>query len=48
MYLYSFGAGEVLYLTLGYCRGKYDLIPLMYIAPVERCVWNYPVIYELL
>ena len=48
MYLHPHGDGQVLYLTLGHCRGKYDLRPLMDIAPVERCAWNYPVFYELL
>lgn len=48
MYLHPYGKGEVLYLTLGHCRGKYDLRPLMNIAPVERCAWNYPVFYDLL
>jgi len=48
MYLHSVGAGQVLYLTLGHCRGKYDLRPLMDVAPVEKCAWNYPIFYDLL
>lgn len=48
-YLRSYGAGEVLYLTLGHCRGKYDMQPLMEEYPVvERCSWELPVYYELL
>lgn len=43
------GEGSVLYLTLGHCRGHYDLQPLRPFYPhPERCAWNYPVFYELL
>lgn len=43
------GKGSVLYLTLGHCRGHYDLQPLRTFYPhPERCAWNYPVFYELL
>jgi len=49
MYLHPEGKGEVLYLTLGHCRGKYDMRPLMDVYPrVERCAWEYPVFTELL
>jgi type 1 glutamine amidotransferase len=48
MYLHGEGEGEVLYLTLGHCTGKYDMRPLMDVAPVSRCAWNSPVYYELL
>ena len=48
MYLHSVGEGEVLYLMLGHCTGKYDMQPLMDIAPISRCAWNYPVFYDLL
>jgi len=48
MYLHPAGEGEVLYLTLGHCTGKYDMQPLMDVAPITRCAWNYPVFYELL
>jgi len=48
MYLHRVGEGEVLYLTLGHCTGKYDMQPIMPIAPVTRCAWNYPIFYELL
>jgi hypothetical protein len=48
MYLHGSGEGEVLYLTLGHCTGKYDMQPLMEVAPITRCAWNLPVYYELL
>ena len=53
MYLHPVGSGEgrgeVLYLTLGHCRGKYDMRPLMDEYPrVERCAWESPIFYELL
>jgi type 1 glutamine amidotransferase len=49
MYLRPLGQGAVLYLTLGHCRGHYDLQPLMDWWPsVDRCAWDLPVFYELL
>ena len=49
MYLHRHGEGEVLYNTLGHCRGKYDMRPIMDEYPVvERCSWELPVFYELL
>jgi type 1 glutamine amidotransferase len=49
MYLHPEGEGEVLYLTLGHCRGPYDMRPLMDVYPrVERCAWESPVFLELL
>jgi type 1 glutamine amidotransferase len=49
MYLHRVGEGEVLYLTLGHCRGHYDMKPVMdYYPAVERCAWEYPVFHELL
>jgi type 1 glutamine amidotransferase len=49
MYLHPEGRGEVLYLTLGHCRGRYDMRPLIDVYPrVERCAWESPVFYELL
>lgn len=48
-YLNQVGSGAVLYLTLGHCRGHYDMQPLIDWYPdVERCAWNLPVYYELL
>lgn len=43
------GKGAILYLTLGHCRGHYDLQPIRSFNPhPERCAWNYPIFYELL
>ncbi len=48
-YIKTIGKGGVLYLTLGHCRGHYDMQPLMAWYPqVERCAWGLPVYYELL
>ncbi len=49
MYLHLYGEGRVLYLTLGHCRGKYDMQPLMAEYPVrELGAWKTPEYYELL
>jgi type 1 glutamine amidotransferase len=49
MYLHPVGEGSVLYLTLGHCRGKWDMRPLMDEYPVvERGAWELPVYHELL
>lgn len=48
-YIKQHGAGAVLYLTLGHCRGHYDLQPLLDWWPtVDRCAWDLPVFYGLL
>jgi type 1 glutamine amidotransferase len=48
-YLNHIGKGAVLYLTLGHCRGHFDMRPLMDWYPqVERGSWELPVFYELL
>jgi type 1 glutamine amidotransferase len=48
-YLRSWGRGEVLYLTLGHCRGQYDMQPHVAWYPVvERGSWEVPAFYELL
>lgn len=48
-YINRISNGAVLYLTLGHCRGHYDMRPLMDWYPeVERCAWNLPVYHELL
>jgi glycosyltransferase involved in cell wall biosynthesis len=48
-YLHPVGEGEVLYLTLGHCRGHYDMLPLMEFYPVpEPGSWALPVFYDLL
>jgi type 1 glutamine amidotransferase len=49
LYLHAHGGGEVLYCTLGHCRGKYDMRPLIEEYPtVERGSWKLPVYHELL
>ena len=48
-YLKAHGKGAVLYLTLGHCRGHYDLQPLAAWWPtVDRGAWELPVFHELL
>jgi type 1 glutamine amidotransferase len=49
MYLHAVGSGQVLYLTLGHCRGPYDMRPMIEVYPrTERCAWEEPVYRELL
>ena len=48
MYLKGLGKGEVLYLTLGHCCGKFDMQPIMEECDVARGSWERPVYYELL
>ncbi|MEP6548843.1 MAG: ThuA domain-containing protein [Gammaproteobacteria bacterium] len=49
MYLHPHAGGEVLYCTLGHCRGKYDMRPMMAEYPtLERGSWKLPVYHELL
>lgn len=49
LYLHAHAGGEILYCTLGHCRGKYDMRPLMAEYPqVERGSWKLPVYHELL
>lgn len=49
MYRKTLGQGAVLYLTLGHCRGHYDMRPLMDHYPaVERGAWELPVFHELI
>ncbi|MDH3994322.1 MAG: ThuA domain-containing protein, partial [Gammaproteobacteria bacterium] len=48
-YLHPYGEGTVLYLTLGHCRGKYDMQPLIEEYPVpEEGAWKTDEFYELL
>ena len=48
-YIHPYGAGQVLYLTLGHCRGKYDMQPLVEEYPVpEEGAWRTQEFYELL
>jgi type 1 glutamine amidotransferase len=49
LYERKIGAGSVMYLALGHCRGHYDLQPVAPFWPhPQRCGWNYPVFYDLL
>ena len=49
MYLRKYGGGNVLYLSLGHARGRYDMRPLSERYPfVERGAWTLPVFNELL
>lgn len=49
MYLRQLDQGAVLYLTLGHCRGHYDLQPMVeYYPQVERGAWDQPIFHELL
>lgn len=47
-YTHPVGEGEVLYLTLGHCCGKYDMRPIQKVAEVVRGSWETPVYQELL
>ncbi len=48
-YIHKVGSGEVLYLNLGHCRGRYDMQPLIDVYPkIERGSWQLPQYYELL
>ncbi len=43
------GRGEIVYCTLGHCRGHYDVAVFTPFWPhPERCAWNYPIYHELL
>jgi type 1 glutamine amidotransferase len=49
MYLRRTAGGDVLYLTLGHARGRFDMRPLSEFYPlVERGAWLLPVYHELL
>lgn len=48
-YLHPLGKGAVLYLTLGHCRGHYDMQPLIDFYPQpEKGAWETQVFYDLL
>ena len=48
-YIRRLGEGAVLYLTLGHCRGHYDMQPLLdYWPTVDRGSWETPVFRDLL
>jgi hypothetical protein len=49
LYLRGHGGGEILYCTLGHCRGQYDMQPLMAEYPnVERGSWKLAQFHEIL
>jgi type 1 glutamine amidotransferase len=49
LYRRKVGRGEIVYCTLGHCRGHYDVAVFTPFWPhPERCGWNYPVYYEIL
>ena len=49
LYLHPYGDGEVLYFTLGHCRGKYDMQPLIEEYPEpEQGAWKTAEYYEVL
>jgi len=47
-YTHPVGDGEVLYITLGHCCGKYDMRPAQKVAEVVRGSWENPVYLDLL
>jgi hypothetical protein len=48
-HLVAYLKGNVYYLTLGHCRGHYDMQPIVDFYPViERGAWQQPAYYELL
>jgi len=47
-YTHPVGEGEVLYITLGHCCGKYDMRPVQDVAEVVRGSWENPIFIELL
>jgi type 1 glutamine amidotransferase len=47
-YLHCVGEGEVLYITLGHCCGRYDMRPMQDTTEVVRGAWENPVYIELL
>lgn len=49
LYIHPYGKGQVLYFTLGHCRGKYDMQPLIEEYPEpEKGAWKTPEYYEVL
>lgn len=49
-YINRVGAGEVVYLNLGHCRGHYDMqdLRIPFYPKIERGSWERPEYYELL
>ena len=49
LYSRRIGAGEVIYFTLGHCRGHYDAPHRTpYYPQVERCSWETPQFRDIL
>ena len=49
LYRRKYARGEIVYCTLGHCRGHYDVAVFTPYGPhPERCGWNYPIYYEIL
>lgn len=47
-YLHPVGEGEVLYITLGHCCGKWDMRPIRDVTEVVRGSWESPAYLDLL
>ncbi len=47
-YTHPVGEGEVLYITLGHCCGRYDMQPIQEVAEVVRGSWENRTFIELL
>lgn len=49
LYTRDLDAGQIVYNTLGHCRGHYDLPGIRDFNPhPEKCAWDYPIYYDLL
>ncbi len=49
LYHRAHAGGEIVYCTLGHCRGKFDVPELIAVYPyIERGAWNTPAYYEIL
>ena len=49
LYIHRYGQGQVLYFTLGHCRGKYDMQPFIEEYPEpEQGAWKTEEYYEVL
>ncbi len=49
LYRRKYARGEIVYCTLGHCRGHYDVAVFTPFWPhPERCAWNYPIYYDLM
>lgn len=49
LYTRDLKAGQIVYNTLGHCRGHYDLPGMVDFNPhPTKCAWDYPIYYDLL